>query len=65
MKKRSILKAIEKVPVLNPVAKQAYRFNKAHVFTEKTAYRRKAKHRVAEDFPNGAVALFGKSSAII
>lgn len=36
--------------ICNPVAKYAPKFNKAHIFVAKTAYRRKAKHGGIEPF---------------
>ena len=36
------------VPVQNPVAKFARQFNKAHIFCDKSKYRRNAKHRKQE-----------------
>lgn len=48
MKKRKNMNKIAGVPVQNPVAKFAHQFNKAHIFCDKSKYRRKAKHRKQE-----------------
>jgi hypothetical protein len=50
MKKRRILKEIAQSPIQNPVAKYASHFNKAKIFTDKSKYRRKAKHVKQEAF---------------
>jgi len=48
MKKRKNADKIAGVHVQNPVAKFAHQFNKAHIFCDKSKYRRNAKHRKQE-----------------
>ncbi len=48
MKKRKNMNKIAGVPVQNPVAKFAHQFNKAHIFCDKSKYRRNEKHRKQE-----------------
>jgi hypothetical protein len=65
MKKRSNLNKIDCVPIQNPVAKFAYQFNKAHVFADKTNYRRSAKHRKQEVPPMALVVrVIGSASCV-
>ena len=40
----------------NPVAKFAGRFNRAKVFSDRTRYRRHAKHKGREPFPSSTLA---------
>lgn len=35
----------------NPVAKFAYQYNRSRIFSDKTKYSRKAKHKSRESFP--------------
>lgn len=51
MKKMKKLKAVEARLKKNPVAKFAFKFNKARVFNDKTKYQRKNKHKGKEPFP--------------
>ncbi len=51
MKKRKNMNKIEEAPKQNPVAKFAHQFNKAQVFSDKSEYRRKAKHAKQEASP--------------
>ncbi|MCF6204569.1 MAG: hypothetical protein L3J59_13030 [Methylococcaceae bacterium] len=44
----------------NPVAKFAYRFNKARVFKDKTKYQRKVKHKQKKSFPMIMMNVIGK-----
>lgn len=48
MKKRKNQRQLDDLPLQNPVAKFAHQFNKAHVFADKTQYRRNNKHRKQE-----------------
>ncbi|MCX7087517.1 MAG: hypothetical protein NTV00_05600 [Methylococcales bacterium] len=48
-KKRNTLKH-EDGNLSNPVAKHAHKFNKAHIFRDKSQYTRKAKHSRSEAF---------------
>ncbi len=50
MRKQHKAKGPIDVPINNPVAKFAHRFNKAQVFTDKRQYQRKAKHKGLEPF---------------
>lgn len=51
MKKRKNMNKIEDIPNQNPVAKFAHLFNKAHIFSDKSKYIRKAKHAKQEASP--------------
>jgi hypothetical protein len=51
MKKRKNMDKIEDIPSQNPVAKFAHQFNKAHIFSDKSKYSRKAKHAKQEASP--------------
>jgi hypothetical protein len=62
MKKRRNLKAIGNIPLQNPVAKYAGRFNKALVFADKSKYRRNAKHAKQEAFPIVLMRIIGNVS---
>ena len=42
--------SVAALPMKNPVAKFAHRFNKAQVFADKRHYQRKAKHKGQEPF---------------
>ncbi len=55
MKKNKKLNGLEARPIKNPVAKFAFKFNKAKVFIDKTKYQRNNKHKGKEPFP---MALF-------
>ncbi len=48
MKKRKKQLVLDSVPSHNPVAKFAYQFNRDVYFTDKTQYRRNAKHKNRE-----------------
>ena len=48
MKKRKNMNKIEDAPKQNPVAKFAYQFNKAKIFSDKSKYNRKDKHEEQE-----------------
>ncbi|GAB6139587.1 hypothetical protein JCM14076_03160 [Methylosoma difficile] len=48
MKKRKNQRQATEIALQNPVAKFAHQFNKAQVFSDKTQYRRTAKHRKQE-----------------
>jgi hypothetical protein len=50
MRKQHQAKGLDKIPALNPVAKFAHLFNKAHVFADKRKYKRKNKHSGLEPF---------------
>ena len=50
MAKLKANKRIPDIPINNPVAKFASRFNKALVFADKRHYNRKAKHKNSEPF---------------
>jgi hypothetical protein len=48
-KGKNIMKKKQAIPIVqNLVAKFARQFNKAHVFADKTQYKRKDKHRASE-----------------
>ncbi len=59
MKKRKKVNEMAEIPNRNLVAKHARNFNKAQIFTEKTKYRRKAKHKNREPFPISFVDNMG------
>ena len=63
MKKQNRGKALAELPVNNPVAKFAHRFNKAQVFADKRLYQRKAKHRGLEPFAIVSVEAIAKGLA--
>jgi hypothetical protein len=48
MKKLKNPNKVDCVPIQNPVAKFAHRFNKARIFEDKNKYHRNAKHRKQE-----------------
>lgn len=48
MKKRKKQLVLDSAPSHNPVAKFAHQFNRAEYFTDKTQYRRNAKHKNRE-----------------
>ena len=50
MKKRKIKNKMACIEIQNPVAKFAYRFNKAQTFCDKSKYTRKFKHGMQETF---------------
>ncbi len=50
MKKNRKSRKLETKQLKNPVAKFAFRFNKAQVFKDKTKYQRQAKHKGKEPF---------------
>lgn len=50
MSKKTHLKPDKESPVLNLVAKNAFKFNKAHVIADKRKYNRKAKQGSTESF---------------
>jgi hypothetical protein len=56
VKKRKIISNSDCLEFKNPVAKYAYRFNKAQCFGDKNKYSRKNKHNKQEVFPNTMVA---------
>ncbi|MGZ8958576.1 MAG: DUF7230 family protein [Methylosarcina sp.] len=64
MKKRRNLKEIAITPLQNPVAKYAPLFNKAQTFTDKSKYRRKAKHAKQEAFPIDLDRFIGNASCL-
>lgn len=64
MKKRRNLKEIAKSVPQNPVAKYASSFNKATIFTDKSKYRRKAKHAKQEAFPINLAGKIGNVSCL-
>ncbi len=51
MKKRKKVNETTEMPNRNLVAKHARNFNKAQIFSDKTKYNRKAKHKNREPFP--------------
>ncbi len=51
MKKRKKANKMTGIPTRNLVAKHARNFNRTHIFTDKTKYHRKAKHKNRESFP--------------
>ena len=53
------------VPVQNPVAKFAHQFNKAHIFCDKSTYRRNAKHRKQEASPITLGSVIGEASCFL
>ncbi len=55
MKKRKNQQQLDEIVLKNPVAKFAHQFNKAQVFSDKTQYRRNAKHRKQEASANRLV----------
>jgi hypothetical protein len=62
MKKRKNPNTKEGVPIQNPVAKFAHRFNKAHIFEDKNTYRRNAKHRKQDASPIALVRVIREVS---
>jgi hypothetical protein len=62
MKKRKNPNDDVRIITQNPVAKFAARFNKAHVFCDKTQYRRNAKHRKQEASPIVLIRAIGEAS---
>jgi hypothetical protein len=62
MKKRKNPNTKEGVPIQNPVAKFAHRFNKAHIFEDKNTYRRNAKHRKQDASPIALVRVIREAS---
>ena len=62
MKKRKKTAGMNTIPIRNPVAKFAQRFNTAKTHRDKTKYYRKAKHKNPEPFPMGLLNLIGKGS---
>jgi hypothetical protein len=62
MNKRKNPNKIDCVPILNPVAKFAHQFNKAHVFEDKNRYRRKEKHRKQEASPIALIRAIREAS---
>lgn len=65
MKKTKKSKVYDASQIKNPVAKFAFRFNKAMVFKDKTKYQRNAKHKGQEPFPMIYSLLLEKVSAFI
>jgi len=51
MKKRNKSNPLPSFGQQNPVAKYARKFNKAHIFKDKTRYQRHNKHKGQEPFP--------------
>jgi stalled ribosome alternative rescue factor ArfA len=66
MKKMKKPKGLETRQVKNPVAKFAFKFNKARVFNDKTKYQRNNKHKGKEPFPMASFssALLEKVSVL-
>jgi hypothetical protein len=62
MKKRKNPNKMDIVPGQNPVAKFAHQFNKAHIFCDKSKYRRNAKHRKQEASPITLPRVLGEAS---
>ncbi len=62
MKKRKKSKDLLKAGVVNPVAKYAHRFNRAHVFKDKSKYQRHGKHKGQEPLPMIVSTGIGKGS---
>jgi len=62
MKKRSNKNGRGNIPDLNPVAKYAHQFNKAHTFKDNSKYTRKAKHAKQEVFPIFLINGIGETS---
>lgn len=62
MRKQNKPKDLDDLPIKNPVAKFAHRFNKAQVFTDKRKYQRKAKHLGQEPFSIAANVTIEKGS---
>ncbi|MFI3120567.1 MAG: hypothetical protein QX203_11395 [Methylococcaceae bacterium] len=62
MKKRKNPNGAEIVPLQNPVAKYAHRFNKAQIFCDKRQYTRKAKHSRQEASPMVSNKIIGLAS---
>ncbi len=60
MKKRKKTNKKTEIPNRNLVAKHASNFNKTQVFTDKTKYNRKAKHKNREPFPISFFDNMGK-----
>ncbi|MFZ2172031.1 MAG: hypothetical protein WAW61_20615 [Methylococcaceae bacterium] len=65
MKKRKKPNKIACIPVQNPVAKFAHHFNKAHIFCDKSKYRRNVKHKKQEVFPITFGRVIGKTSCFL
>lgn len=65
MKKRKNPNKIAGVPVQNPVAKFAHQFNKAHIFCDKSKYRRNAKHRKQEASPITLPRAIGEAACFL
>ncbi len=61
MKKTKKSKELEIIPLKNPVAKFAYRFNRAATFKDKTKYQRNAKHKGQAPFPMLFTTLLEKA----
>ena len=60
MRKQNKPKDLDDLPIKNPVAKFAHRFNKAQVFTDKRKYQRKAKHLGQEPFSIASTEVIEK-----
>jgi hypothetical protein len=65
MKKLKNPNKIDCIPVQNPVAKFAHKFNKAHVFADKSRYRRDVKHRKQEASPIALSRVIGEASCAL
>jgi len=64
MRKQNKAKEPDDIPVRNPVAKFAHRFNKAQVHADKCKYRRKAKHAGLEPFSIAFAKAIEKGSKV-
>ena len=65
MKKLKNPNKIDCIPIQNPVAKFAHQFNKAHVFVDKSKYRRNAKHRKQEASPIALIRAIREASCAL
>jgi hypothetical protein len=65
MKKRKNQQPTPEIVLQNPVAKFAHQFNKAHVFQDKTQYRRNAKHRKQEASATSFLRLFAEAACAV
>jgi len=59
MKKRKKANETAEIPNHNLVAKHARNFNKAQIFSDKTKYCRKAKHKSQKPFPISFISNMG------
>jgi hypothetical protein len=65
MKKRRNSNKIDGIAVQNPVAKFAHQFNKAYIFTDKSKYHRKEKHKRQEASSIIPVGIIEEASCVL